>query len=92
MQDYDIEIEKGIPVPTVEKTSKRWPFVKMEAGDSFAITEPEYEDITQEEDDLILKRLRGALTSSANSYGRRHNKKFAVRRVGPRSFRCWRTE
>lgn len=65
-----MQIEKNIPVP------RRFPFDKMEVGDSFAIP-PD--------------TRRETVAVAALRYGRKHDMEFVVRMVPDRTYRCWRT-
>ena len=66
-----MEVEKNVPIPA------RYPFDKMEVGDSFA---------------LPPSAARNSVTVSAGRYGNKHNMKFIVRIMPDRTLRCWRTE
>lgn len=66
-----MEIEKGIELP------QRFPFSKMEVGDSFAVPAD------------IKKTI---ISTSASVYGRRNGKKFSVRKDALGQLRCWRVK
>lgn len=66
-----MEVEKNVPIPA------RYPFDKMEVGDSFAVP---------------LGVARDAVAVSAGCYGEKHQMKFIVRLMPDRTMRCWRTE
>lgn len=70
------EVESGIPIPSrpVGAQSKRYPFGKMEVGDSFSIP--------------IGSRQR--LSSAASWFGRRNQKRFSVLKLSDTEARCWR--
>ena len=63
MSEYTIN--KGIPIPLIAVNSVKYPFAKMEVGDSFDICEKEY----------------SKLKAPASRYGKRHNKFFTVRKT-----------
>lgn len=72
------KIEKGVPLPSKVKQSPthvKYPFDKMELGDSFAF-DPEKIAIT-------------AVRSAAHIYSKRRGKKFSIRLVG-KGARVWR--
>jgi len=58
-----IDIEKGIPFPAIR--CRKYPFDKMEKGDSF----------------FIATDKLNSVHNSASVWGRRHNMKFVVRKV-----------
>lgn len=70
------KIESGIPLKSW-KPRQRYPFPRMEVGDSFLL---------KSEDNLASVR------SAACLYGKRHSTKFAVRCDDPvkDTHRCWR--
>ena len=63
------EIDHDVPRP-----SRKYPFDKMEPGDSFL---------------LNGEQFTAKVRSSANKYGRLHNCKFSIR-MTPDGYRCWR--
>jgi hypothetical protein len=83
-----IQIEKGIPLPTVRSvnTRKKYDFGSMEVGDSFAV------EVTRKRK---AANIKNTLSSSSCDYAKRHKKpwKFTVRRVvenGVKKVRIWR--
>jgi hypothetical protein len=64
-------VEKNIPLPL------KFPFDKMEVGDSFAIPSE-------------VKRATVAVY--ARRYGDKHGMKFITRQMPDGSIRCWRTK
>ena len=74
MSDY--KIEKKVPVPEYRTKRAKWPFRKMEIGDSFEL--PDHE----------VKNAR----SSAYQLALRTNMKFIIRKMQDGTFRCWRIE
>jgi len=75
------EVKKNIPIPKKIKTrwDLRYPFGKMDVGDSFFI------DCKPEE----LFRTKKRVTSSISSFGMRHKMKFTLREV-KNGLGCWR--
>lgn len=67
------EIEKGVPLPDMERT--RYPFVGMEPGDSFFMSQAMAD--------------RAKLQAAASSTGRRYGWKMSVRKEGD-GCRVWR--
>ena len=53
----------------------KWPFSDMEIGDSFALPE---------------NVRRTTVSVAAMRYGRTTGKKFTVRKMPDKTFRCWR--
>ena len=76
-----IEIEKNIEIPERidgRKTKPyKYPFNKMEVGDSFRVEDP--------------KSYRG-LYYAAYTYGKKAGQEFIVKRLEDNSSRCWRTK
>ena len=66
-----LPIDKAIPIPN------RFPFDKMEVGDSFAIPA----DVP-----------RTTVNVAARRYGDKHNMKFITRQMPDGTIRCWRTQ
>jgi hypothetical protein len=66
-----MKVEKNVPIPT------RYPFDKMDVGDSFIVS-PEI--------------ARSTVTVAAGRYGEKHNMKFTVRKYKDGAYRCWRIE
>jgi hypothetical protein len=66
-----IPIDKGVPLPL------KFPFDKMEVGDSFAIPQ----DVK-----------RPTIAVYARRYGDKHNMKFVTRKMPDGTIRCWRTQ
>lgn len=66
------KIESGVPLPD----SVKYPFDKLEVGDSFVVT---------------LDK-RPSVSSAAVKYGQRTNTKYVVRKVDDNNVRVWRTE
>lgn len=66
-----LPIEKNIPIP------KRFPFDKMEIGDSFSIPS---------------NVRRSTASVAARRYGDKHKMKFITRKMPDGTIRCWRTE
>lgn len=70
----DIKIEKGVPLLKKRYGGLKYPFGKMEVGDSFVFG-PEGVD---------------SCASSARTYAIKNNKKFAHRKLGDGRVRIWR--
>lgn len=64
-----MKVDKGIPVP------RKYPFDKMEVGDSFAVPPGV---------------SRTTVSIAAMRYGRKHGMKFVTRMMPDRTHRCWR--
>lgn len=60
----EIKVEKGIPLP-ISFQAQRYPFDKMDIGDSFFIEKVEAQ----------------RLSAAASLYGKRNNMKFSVRSI-----------
>jgi len=58
-------IEKGVPIPTTATARAKYPFPKMEVGDSF----------------LIATELQNRVAQAAFHYGKRNNVKLTLRKV-----------
>ena len=74
-----MKIEKGVPLPT---NDAKYPFAKMEVGDSFAVT-------------LDDKKTSSRVSTYAHIGGKRLGMKFVVRTVvekGRKMIRVWRIE
>lgn len=74
-----IKINKGIEMPkTTQGRPSKYPFEKMEVGDSFEYPKGIY---------------KGSLLSAAKNWAKRNNKKwdFSVRTIDGK-FRLWRTK
>jgi hypothetical protein len=72
-----IPIDKSVPLPPEEvKREDKYPFKKMEVGDSF----------------YAYGVTRGSLTSAAKYAGIKLGFTFICRAEGDRGARCWRTE
>lgn len=68
------EIEKDVPVP--RHLNVKYPFEKMEIGDSFT--------------ESLKKRNR--IASAAMTYGLRNDVKFTVRKINDDTLRVWRVK
>lgn len=62
----DFIIEKGIPLQPIQKGVVKYPFHKMDVGDSFSVPKPDG------------RKLR----SASSAYAKRIGKKFTVRTQG----------
>lgn len=71
----DFEIETGVPIPA-NAIKHQYPFSQMDVGDSFYVSP----------DKPITK---ASVWGSASLYGKKHGKKFVVRKDGE-GFRVWR--
>jgi hypothetical protein len=71
----DYKIEKNVPIPKGYARTK-YPFSKMEVGDSFVV------------EDVNYNRVRQA----AYSYSFRNDIKLSVKRGLDGKFHCWRVE
>jgi hypothetical protein len=69
-------IEKNIPVPAARSGNGSYPFHSMEVGDSFA----------------VVRERKTRVGSAAFAYGKKHGKKFVIRKVSGDLFRLWRTQ
>lgn len=74
-----VKIESNIPIPGPTKYSK-YPFTVMNVSQSFVFS------CGQDQGEFNL--MRQAMTQ----YGRRNNKKFSTRKLGPSSWRIWRVK
>lgn len=72
----EYQIESGVPVPEARNGRSRYPFAKMEAGDTFVVPGDENKGVR----------------SAAHSYGKRHGRTFTCRRQGDGTVRVWRIE
>ena len=70
----EIQIETDIPLPKRRGYARKFPFDKMEVGNSIPLPDKE----------TYLKA-----TSASQHYGKEHGKKFASRST-PDGFRIWR--
>ncbi len=68
------KIEKNLPIARVKKAKAIYPFGGMEVGDSF-----EYDAV-----------IHNKVTPAACCYGKRHNKKFSIRKIDDKKYRIWR--
>ncbi len=68
-------ISPNIPIPNKRIRPSKYPFAMLKIGDSFEFNKDE------------IKRVG----SAASSFGKKHNKRFLVRRMGDKG-RCWRRE
>ena len=68
------EIEKNIPL--VQRRGPRYPFRKMDVGDSFEFPEAE----------------RQKIGNAALKFGQCNGMKFTVQKTGEDAARCWRVE
>jgi len=91
------KIEKNIALPEVRRNSPpppvrepKYPFAKMEVGDSFAIKKTKMEAKRRKQEDGKLSPPRVA--AAAYQYGRKHNMKFQYRILEDESVRVWRVE
>lgn len=75
-QSVEIPVDKGVPMPVVVKEFGRakYPFGKMEVGDSFKVASD------------LIRSARNA----AYLYGIRNGMRFSCRRVDEQTFRVWR--
>lgn len=74
----DIKIETGIPLALDGRDRTKYPFAKMNIGDSFFIDNVHAGD-----------KLYSSISSASRGYGHRHNKKFKQRREN-NGVRVWR--
>jgi len=85
MEEYKFELEKGIPVPPI--TSARlgllkYPFDKLEVGDSFSIKLNEKQS---------YKKTAMKICAAAGYYGKKFKpKKLYTIRLCSDCVRCWR--
>jgi hypothetical protein len=72
-----IQIESGYPAPTRSTARAKYPFAKMEVGDSFFMKSgfPEHE--------------RGRVSAAACAYAKKHGVKFSTK-VFDNGVRTWR--
>jgi hypothetical protein len=59
------EIESNIPMPTIDKGGRKYPFIGMKVGDSFKVGLDDF------------KKIR----SAAYNFGTRNGMKFSIRKV-----------
>ncbi|MBA7529769.1 hypothetical protein ES705_21968 [subsurface metagenome] len=80
-KEYDIVIEKDIPIPDACELSRKYPFQKMNIGDSFTI------EATQEN----INKLRSSVATAAYSWAKRKgdDRKFSTR-VNGNEIGVWR--
>jgi len=76
----EIKIEKNVPLPTREWTEKKYPFDKMEIGDSFSAGE--YTNV-------LAIGVRGSAQWYVNKT--KSDKKFSVKKCDGK-VRCWRIQ
>lgn len=70
-----MEIEKNIPIPRPNAERGKYPFHKMEIGDSF----------------VVPIDSRGAVVAAGNCYKKKHGMRFTTRRTECGQFvRIWR--
>jgi hypothetical protein len=72
-----MKIEKGIPIPEGHFKEKKYPFFKMEVGDSFSV------ELSK------AASLRNLLQQYKN---KNPSKSFITRTVDNNMIRCWRTK
>ena len=77
-------IEKNVPVPPLPAKKRKYPFDKMEVGESFFHKK-------DEDDEVTLKDLQMRLNNAACNYSRTHDKtkKFRTNRQKT-GVRIWR--
>lgn len=78
MQNGEIKIEKGIPVPETRGVLAKYPFSSMEVGDSFFVAASDTGDLSH-------------VRSAASWNAKRHEMKFCTRTVDG-GVRVWRLE
>lgn len=71
------KIEKGVPAPATRKRAPKYPFDKVDVGDSFTV---------RVRDEDAMRSLR----SAASRYGRVYKMQFRVHRMSKHEARCWR--
>lgn len=82
-----LEIEKGIPIPKVDKSyayDSKYPFKVMEVGDSFFVP------VDREQPRKQFHRV--AMNISASCRAKRMNGKKFLTRTLRDGVRCWRVE
>jgi hypothetical protein len=76
-ENYEVTSEFAMPRPERSEwgtRSSKYPFATMAVGDSFG----------------YLYRNSGNIASAAHYHGKRHGKKFAVRKINSTLARIWR--
>ena len=70
-----IRIDRGLPLPSARAVASKYPLRAMEVGDSFAVP---------------ADTPFGRIATAAFYFGKRNNRKYAVRTQPDGSLRCWR--
>lgn len=73
------EIEKGIPIPEKAHANCKYPWDKMEVGDSFVVPRN------------VKPRQHDKLRCYASGVGKKRGQTFYVKPEGENGFRIWRT-
>lgn len=76
VDNVEFSVEKGKPLPAYPR--RRYPFDRMEVGDSFWVPVGDNSE-----------RTKSNLNGSARAFGRRKGQKFSIRRDED-GFRVWR--
>lgn len=90
MADYEFPIEKGVPIPPTISVSERYPYAKMEVGDSFFAPET---TLTAHGKPLKLSGLASMTSRKGTEMTKALGKtyKFITRKVEG-GFRVWRVK
>lgn len=72
-----IQVESGYPAPTKSTPRSKYPFAKMEVGDSFFMKSP------------FPEHERGRVSAAACAYAKKHGVKFSTK-VFDGGVRTWR--
>lgn len=80
-----MKVESGVPIPKITRvrtTGTRYPFDRMQLGDSFAVP------MKDDSEETVLNRVRTAIHRYVKDYGG----KFTVRVMDDETVRVWRTK
>lgn len=80
-----LKVEKDVPLPPSDIGKKKYPWQKMNIGDSFFIAVADGDEITR-----VRGLLNGGLQFRRRRYGERHATRSVVEN-GIRGVRVWRT-
>jgi hypothetical protein len=69
-----VKIDKGVPIPELYENCRKYPWAKMEVGDSFLM------------EGIIL---RNSASGQAATQSRKDGRRYVTRKEG-KYFRCWR--
>ena len=72
-----MKIDKNIPFLPYKRSGAKYPWAEMEIGDSIFFISKD-------------KSTDRKIATAALQWGRRNNRKFAVRKINKKGFRVWR--